>query len=316
MSKSRLLILTLIAIVAILTALLLYFFLKPLPYQNTLTPIFLSVLVVAIFGTLLSLRGWIGIFVTLLAITALFISILLLKWGQAQSDGALIGGLLPWSDASNYYHGAKNLVEGNDMPLWNGRRPLSTGMLAVFLAFTGQNLQLTLVLLVLITAVSVFFLTQEVSNRYGVVAGAVTLLVLALFYYQFVGTVMSEHLGLALGALALTLLLNGAFKGRMITIWAGLFFLGLALAARAGAFLVLPFLLIGGTFLLWDEKRDRLAFMLGGVVSITLSFLVDSILRKIVVPLRHSPLATSHILCMVWSLVTRAGDKLLPITLK
>ena len=70
----------------------------------------------------------------------------------------------------------------------------------------------------------------------------------------------------------------------MVTIWTGLFLLGLALIARAGAFLVLPVLIIGGTFLLWDKKRDRFTFLLGSVVSVFLAFLVDYILRKIVAP--------------------------------
>ena len=182
MSKSRFLILALITIVAILMALLLCFFIQPYVLHVRLNiSLFLSVLVVAVFVTLLSLRGRIGMLATLTAITALFISILLLKWWQAQSDGGVIGGFLPWSDASNYYQGAKMLVEGDDLPIWNGRRPLFTGMVAVLLALTGQNLQLTLILLVLITAVTVFILTQEVSNRYGAMVGAVTLLVISSF---------------------------------------------------------------------------------------------------------------------------------------
>ncbi len=261
-----------------------YFFDKVNVLPSVFQPILMSVLFVTIYVALLTLRGRVGMFITLTAITALFISILLVKLGDAHSGDVTIGGLLPWSDASRYYQGAKMLAEGIDATIWNGRRPFFTAMLAVLLALTGQNLQITLVLLVLITAVSVFFLTQEAANRYGAVTGAVTLFVIALFYYRSVGTVMSEHLGLALGAFALTLLLNGAFKRQMITLWAGLFLLGLALVARAGAFLVLPVLLIGATFLLWDTKRDRFAFMIGGTISVVSPFLVDSILRKIVAP--------------------------------
>ncbi|MEI8132090.1 MAG: hypothetical protein WCG34_06625, partial [Leptolinea sp.] len=76
------------------------------------------------------------------------------------------------------------------------------------------------------------------------VAGAVTLWIVFLFARRFAGTTMTEVLGLSIGALGLAFLVKGAFHKFLPNILAGLFLLTLALNIRAGAFFLLPVLVL------------------------------------------------------------------------
>ena len=86
----------------------------------------------------------------------------------------------------------------------------------------------------------------EVQRQYGPWASTVFLLVLSLFYRPLVGTLLSEHLGLALGSLGFALLLRGVDLRQSSLFLFGCFAMALALSARAGPFFVLPLLALWG----------------------------------------------------------------------
>ena len=111
---------------------------------------------------------------------------------------------------------------------------------------TGQNLRLVNVILVIVTTIACFVASLQVQRQYGPWASTVFLLILSLFYRPFVGTLLTEHLGLALGALGFALLLGGADLRRPSLFLLGCLATALALSARAGAFFVLPLLALWG----------------------------------------------------------------------
>src|SRR5262245_17675194 len=78
--------------------------------------------------------GWLGQVLSLSLILALFALPLARLWSTGDSATFLLGGLLPWSDANNYYWSARNLLDGNRMPAWDALRPLFPGLLSVLLA--------------------------------------------------------------------------------------------------------------------------------------------------------------------------------------
>lgn len=65
-----------------------------------------------------------------------------------------------------------------------------------------------------------------------------------MFFRRFSGTLMTENLGFCLGNLALIFLIRGAFQSSLTKVLFGIFLLTLGLNARAGAFLILPVLII------------------------------------------------------------------------
>jgi hypothetical protein len=163
------------------------------------------------------------------------------------------------------------------------RRPLFTGLLATLLAVTGQNLQVTLALLVAVNAIAGWLLAREIQASHGPLAAVLGLLLLFLFYRVEggLGTTLTENLGLPLGMLSMAGLWRGARTRRMGQVWLGIGLLTLALMARAGAFFVLPALLVGGA---WSSRRQGCSarrFVLGAAVAIALGGGLSLALGKI-----------------------------------
>jgi hypothetical protein len=215
-----------------------------------------------------------------LAGLALFSLALAGLWAGGQNTSFVVSGLLPWSDAANYYADAQRLLDGQRFASIASRRPLATGLLAVWMAVSGRNLMITQALLVLMTAVACILAALEVRRTHGAAAAALALLVMFFFYRRFAGALVSEHLGLALGALGFALLWRGAGTGSPKALLGGVFLTTLALNARAGAFFVLPALLLWAGWHWRGERRFSWgwAAAAGGVVA--LGFLVNTLMYQ------------------------------------
>ena len=228
--------------------------------------------------------GWIGTFTSFSATLILFATQLSAVWRSSAVPRAgghyILGGLLPMSDASSYYGSALRLLEGDTFSGSASYRPLSHGVLATLLGLTQQNLQLTLAILVLITAIACFLFAREVQHSHGTVAGVLVLVTVFIFYRPYIGTAMTENLGLALGAAGLAILWRGAINKTINLCLLGIFLLTLALNTRAGAFFILPALLLWGAWSFRGASRFSQRFLIGGVSAILLGFIVNSIVFK------------------------------------
>lgn len=225
------------------------------------------------------LPGWAGQLTSLCATQALFGLALAGLWASGQTTSIVISGLLPWSDASDYYTSALRLLEGLPFEPFAAWRPLFPGLLATLLAITGRNLQAALALLVVIAALSTFLLGREIQRSHGPLAAVFVTVLLFLFYRRFVGTTMSENLGYSLGLLGFALLWRSAGQGRLDLV-AGVFLISLALNARPGPFLILPALLLWAW---WSfcRRQISLAFGLQLVGAIVAGFLAGMMVMRV-----------------------------------
>jgi hypothetical protein len=237
-------------------------------------------IILFIFFTLLLRRNG-KVWETLHAVMVfgLFAIALIYKWQFANYDGNIIGGLLPWSDASDYYSDAQRLLIGLDFSPMATRRPLFTAFISVLLRLVNGNLMIALACLTLVNALAVFFTIQMVKRAYGSAAASIFLVLVYLFYEKFAGKILTEQLGFALGNLALFFLLAGGYTKSLWRALLGLGLLTLALNARAGAFFILP------AFILWialyfGQKTSflRVAGLAGAVV--LMGFLLNLLLVK------------------------------------
>jgi hypothetical protein len=206
---------------------------------------------------------------------------LLAAWSGATSDGCTAFGLFPWSDAGNYYLGAEDLLETGRLSPWNCRRPLATVLLAVNLAATGHDFQAVQLIQVVLMGLAAYALSGTVGRDLGGPAGLMVFAVLLSFGRKCAWWLLSEWLGLTLGALAAALLWNGSRNGSMATLWWGTAALTLALNARAGTFLVLPGLVLWAGFAFRRGRsfnRAAAGTILAGVV---FGFLVNGSVMKI-----------------------------------
>lgn len=178
------------------------------------------------------------------AVLALFAIALLYKWQFAYYEGSIVGGLLPWSDASAYYENATRLVNGLSLNVWGARRPLFSGFFSVVLRLTGGSFMGALALFSLLNGIAVLMVARTVSRWAGALGATAYVLVAYKYYVRFAGTTLTEQLGFVLGNLALFFLLAGVLGRRVWLALLGVGVLTLGLNARAGAFVVLPILII------------------------------------------------------------------------
>jgi hypothetical protein len=234
---------------------------------------------VVLIGTF-SLRGRLSGLASLGVILLLLGLVLSSLWSSAVSDGSLVGGLLPWSDASGYYTDASRLLSGDLFGAFSARRPVFSAGLASMLFLTGRDLQIALAVLAAVVAVALYLCAREVVASHGALAGAATAFILLAFSLRFVGTTLTDGLGLALGALAVAVLWGG---GRRADGWAtffGVFLATTALMVRAGAFFILPALVLWRALLLGKTGRSRIARAAEGVIAVGLGILLNVLILK------------------------------------
>ncbi len=227
--------------------------------------------------------SWLGTLISFCLTLILFAIPLLGVWSSG-ADGQSIVDLLPWNDANMYYTDARRLLEGLPFTLGSQRRPIFAGVFAALLGLMQQNQQVTVAALNLIVAVSCFLAAREVQRSYSAAAGTLTIAVLCLFYRLQTGHVITESLGLALGAASFALLLHGARQRQINTSLLGILLLTLALNVRAGAFFILPALILWGSWSFRRTNRFSWRFLLGGFSVVLLGFVINSIVTKSICP--------------------------------
>jgi hypothetical protein len=195
-----------------------------------------------------------GELVSMAATLSLFAMPLAGLWASGQSQSTVLSGLLPLFDADSYYMDALRLMNGQDFSIFSARRPLFGSLLAVVLTLTGRNLMAALAVLTFLTGLACYLTAREIQRTHGAELAVFILMVLFLFYRAHSGISMSENLGVMLGTLGFGLLWHGAFEGKLSQIWIGLLATTLALNARAGAFFMLPLLILWAG---WVLKRNK-----------------------------------------------------------
>jgi hypothetical protein len=233
-----------------------------------------------LFTFLLQLKGPVGEALVLTAVFALFFIALIHKW-QTADNYFLLGGFFPQSDAISYYVDAQRLIHGFRMNGAGSTRPIYPVFLAGLLLITNNNLQWTLIILSALNAFAVFLAAFEIRKTLqSSLAAAVYLTLAYMFFRRFSGTVMTENLGFCLGNLALIFLIRGAFQNHLQKILFGIFLLTLGLNARAGAFLVLPVLVIWVGLFFRQPSRKLISFLLP-IAAILSGFIINSVVARL-----------------------------------
>ena len=203
-------------------------------------------------------------------------------WASGQSEPYVVSGLIPYNDAATYYNDANRLLDGSLISETSSRRPLAIGFLGGLLALTGRNLQNATAALALLEAAACVYMMLEVRRAKGAAAGTVTFWIVFLFARRFIGTTMTESLGLTFGALALAFFCRGFARQPLVNHLAGLFLLTVALNIRAGAFVLLPLLIlwIGWLF----RTKGWLAWKPAGlaVLAVVAGFGVNSLVLRLI----------------------------------
>jgi hypothetical protein len=216
-------------------------------------------------------------------LAALVISAILIPmfgyWISGRTHPNALSGLLPWNDAGGYFNCARALADGLSLDSsFCQRRPHYTSYLTSLLVAARYDLQLALVLQALFLAAGIFTFVSVICARWGFTAALIAIATVSAFAGDNTITTLTENLGLILGVLALAFLLQGTQTLSGSALAAGAFLLTLALSARAGAFFVLPLLLLWP--LLLGEATARARIWLTGflLIAIMAGFCVGPLL--------------------------------------
>jgi len=176
-------------------------------------------------------------------------------WFSGQSEQYLLGGIIPFSDARSYFTDSRRLAEGSPFYTGASRRPLFTAMLTGIQWITGQNLYVSVAVLTVFLGLALYFAVEEFKGYEGPIAATALLIFLFCYSRLLLGKTLSEFAGLPLGCLALMLFLRGIKQKELKYFLAGLLMLSLGLNARAGAFIILPFIAI---WVGWFFRKSKL----------------------------------------------------------
>jgi hypothetical protein len=257
---------------------------------NLLRPVSMSLrtgfgLVIPITGLILYLAfripGRTGNLIGMAVTLSIFAMPLAGLWASGQSQSTILSGLIPIFDAESYYTDALRLMDGSAFSIFSARRPLFPGLFAVLLSITGRNLMTALAILAAITGLACYFTAREIQSTHGAEIAVFILMVLFLFFRAHSGISMSESLGLALGSLGFGLLWRGASTKSLFYIWAGLLTTTLALNARAGAFFILPILILWAGWLLHENKFSRRVLFISAS-AVVLGFALNLALTRLI----------------------------------
>jgi len=239
--------------------------------------------VIALYFLSFSFRGRAGVLLSLGLTMALFSLSLSYMWTSGFSDNFIIGGLLPYKDAKNYYFGANLLLNG--FPMLNAgqatERPLFPGFLATLLLLTGQNLKITLAIITQLGGVGLYFSARQIRNSFGWITASLFATLLYFYIQHWVGYSLSELLGFMAGCWGFTMIWLASSHRRKADLIVGVAILLVAVSARAGAFLIFPMLVLWAGWVFRAEKRYSLkAAVYALVVTVALYLLINSVYSR------------------------------------
>ncbi len=207
-------------------------------------------------------------YVVIPLITLAFASALSGLYATTSTSTIYISGLLPYSDAASYYWDALNLQSGRLFSDFASRRPMFATLLSFLLTMLQNNLMAVQSALTLLTTISIILASLEIRRRLGAIAASLFVVLVLFFYRMFIGSTMTENLGILLGCLGLAILLNSATRSSHDYSLLGLGCLTLGLIARAG-----PFFAVAGLaawFAMAFYKKNWLHRGLGLLLALTL----------------------------------------------
>jgi hypothetical protein len=195
---------------------------------------------------------------------------------------ALVGGIIPWADATDFTSNAMRKVFGLPFNQVGSKRPLYPLLLALLLRVTGTQLRLVIALFAAAAAWLAARMTREIWQRTSSFGGVAAWFLLLLYLRRYLLVIGTESLGFILGGFAWLVLLpwlwradsetgggatyDASKQGRrdLVAAFAGFFSLTLALVTRAGPMFVLPALCM----VLWQQApRTRRWLRLGAALT-------------------------------------------------
>jgi len=270
---------------------------REIPFLKTLSVLtrynatrFLPAATILLISALSIKNQRLSIITTALVFFPLFSLALNGLWAGAYSENYVLSGLVPRSDAYGFYTGAISLMETGTLSSIAMRRPLYGGFLAFILWISGGNLQISLAIIVYLTAAVCFFSVIAVKNSFNSIAAVLYFFILFFFIRRFIGITMSENMGFLLGTSSLTCFLfalkefKHSHKKSILSFLFGALLYSFAQAARPGAVVVLPLIVLFAGWLWRGKNKFSWKWIVGTTIIVIAGFMINTLVFKITSP--------------------------------
>lgn len=173
-------------------------------------------------------------------------------WGPGKTVNVLtVGGFYQVSDSMAYWLCANNLLDvgnfGHPMVTgeWCQRRATYPSFLSGVAWIAQRNIFAALLVQAFIVSAAIYVVARRSAHLAGVMgAGLCALLLFRYATVDLFALTMTENAGLIFGSVGLALLLLASERQGIVWMAMGIAMISIALNARAGAFFVLPFLVL------------------------------------------------------------------------
>jgi hypothetical protein len=227
------------------------------------------------------LRGWIGSLLSPSVTLAIFALGLAGLWASGLTESGILSGVVPMFDSTSYYLDGLRMLQGQAFSVTSTRRPFFSAFFGVMLAISDHNLMIALSIVTLFAAVGCYLLSREIQRTHGPILAAFALAVIFMYFRYHSGAVRTETLGVILSALGTTAIWKGLADSKQRYVLIGIFLTALALVTRAGAFFVLPLLVLWGAWYFRGSRRwFSWEFLLFGAGGIALVFLLNQVVVR------------------------------------
>jgi hypothetical protein len=195
-----------------------------------------------------------------------------------------VGGVLPFADAKQWYGAAIKMAAQDIIGPVASRRPLNAAITSTMLIFSGMNFKTYLHLMAALSGLATAYFATQIRRMFGTAAALLAVVVLYLLIYDYVPSFLSEHIGYLLGTLAAGFLLAAYRFDNPWLVGIATCVLLFAFAARAGAELIVPALVlmqVYATFVYFKGRRQRLQYAAFGILMLAIGLLTPMVILKV-----------------------------------
>lgn len=184
---------------------------------------------------------------------------------SGDSNFANIGGLVPFSDASNYLADSYDQVRDGNWGAVASHRSLAAAFRSLLLFFGNYSIQLMLILQACLLAAAASFAAYAVVMWRGIWAGIAFFGLTCIYDRAFVPTTLTEPLGLFWALLSIPFFIEAFASGSVRPALVAFAMTSVALLTRMGSMFTIPALLL---WLVWQFGKGGGAKLRIGVIAI------------------------------------------------
>lgn len=219
-----------------------------------------------------------------LIISTFAIAVLYYSWGTAIAFSSAIAGYYQVSDAVAYWIGSNAILDmdhyGATYNEWLQRRSIYPHLLSGINWLGQRNIFYVLVIQSLVVSISIFLFVRQTAKFIGLFGALICAYLLCIYCkVELYSVTLTANAGLIFSCLGFSLLLTTSKdKLSIAKLIIGIGLISIALNARAGAFFVLPALILWATTISKLNGKNVLHWIGGALLGVSIGFILQSIL--------------------------------------